>query len=140
MLNSIPASHIGNFTSVAEKRLYDKMTAVVKPAQEMADSFIRCDNQAADQNNSVRGSVLLDTPSLSGVCQFDPDTKVVKRLDAETVSYPTLDEDFDFEWPPRGGMTREHYSIARGDDGKVTYQTRQGTVTMNPDGSLFMGG
>ena len=145
-MNSIPASAIGNFSSLEQKRLYDKMTRVMQPVKEVADTFIACDNQPPDHNTKA-GSVLLDglynsANTYSGLCQFDPSTKAVTKLDVQVKheDFSKVDVDADFIWTSSGippGVSYRNYSV-RSESGVTTWSGPQGSVCVNADGSLTM--
>lgn len=147
MKASIPASAIGNFSSVEQKRLYDRMNRVMQPVKETADQFIRCDNVATDANTRA-GSVLLDgvytnANTYCGVCQFDPATKAIKSMDVRVthLDYSKIDPDVDFVWSSSGGRPGEshyHYTVQQDAAGVTTWTGPQGSVHVTPDGSLFM--
>jgi len=147
MKATIPASAIGNFSSVEQKRLYDKMTSIMQPVKEVADQFVACDNQPPDANTRA-GSVLLDghyqgDHTYTGVCLFDPATKELGSLDAQVKheDFSQIDLDADFTWSSSGGrpgVSYAHYSVQRSEAGVVTWSGPQGSVHVNADGSLFM--
>lgn len=145
-MNSIPASAIGNFSSLEQKRLYDKMTRIMQPVKEVADTFIACDNMPPDVNTKA-GSVLLDelynsSYTYSGLCQFDPTTKEVQSLDVHVKheDLSKMDLDADFTWSSSGrrpGVSYSDYSI-RSESGVTTWSGPLGCVRVNAEGTLFL--
>ncbi len=136
MKGIVPRENIGNFNSVAQKRLYEAGLGIRQAAIEVADRFIALDDQPGDANRPRHGSVLLDgvgsDQQLKGFCRFEPATRAVDRLEAEVVSSGVLLDPVAVA-PPRSETTK----IERTDEG-VTYSTSIGTMRMNSDGSIFV--
>lgn len=126
----------GSFTTVTQKRLYEQGEGIRKAALKLAERFQSLDDSAADANRPTPGSVLLDgwedAGTLSGFCRFDPTTRQVESLDAELVASPDSPTAFDYVTP-----RHERVHIETGRPG-VTYRTSEGTMRVNPDGSIFV--
>ena len=132
---SISPQTVGHFHSVEQKRAYNSARAVIATCQSVAEVFLRSNEGPHDHNRPNPGSSLLDSYSeggitrYSGVCEFEPSTQKVRRLEAEKPNFPGL------LLPPNGLLT-SRLEIRTTEEG-VVYASPQGTVRVSVDGTLF---
>lgn len=95
---TIQSNEVGRFTSVPQKRVYDKALQIMGECNNLAGRAIALDNNTSDDHNKDQGFVLLDRASLYndsftsglsqmiGSCKFEPSTRTVESLDMTAIS------------------------------------------------------
>jgi hypothetical protein len=128
---TIAKDRIGKFTSLAEKRTYDRAISIKSAAETAAKKMQGFDESPQDLNSASYGHVLLDRAdldsitSLSGYCQFDPHDGEIQKLDYKRQSV--------FE----SVMTEETVRMEQKSDGTTFYQSKDGSLTVDAKGNLM---